>query len=421
MKKVLIIGTGGREHALAWKFSTSPQVSKVYVANGNANMKDVAEIVNIGVNEFDKLAEFAINNSIDLTFVGPEVPLVNGIVDYFEEKGLCIFGPRKNAAIIEGSKSFCKDIMHRYDIPTANYAILSDYNDACAYAKKQHYPLVIKADGLAAGKGVVIVETYYEAEEALKQIMLDKKFFEAGMTVVIEEFLVGEEFSLFAFVNGDKVYPMQIAQDHKKVFDGDFGPNTGGMGAYTPVTHIQQVVIDEAMNNVMIPMAKAMVAENRPYVGILYGGLMITKNGVKTIEFNCRFGDPETEVLLQAIVGDIYQVVIDVIDGKTPTYTFNSNYYLGVVMAANGYPEEYVKGSVIEGIIETAPNILHMGTDVVDNKCVSNGGRVLFVSGSGVTIDEAIKNAYTRVEKIKSDGLFYRKDIGFRAILEEDK
>ena len=418
MANVLVIGSGGREHALAWKFSQSCQVDTVFVAPGNGGMKDVATIVPIAVDDFEGLVEFAKFNEIDLTFVGPEIPLVDGIVDYFQLNELKVFGPRKNAAVIEGSKSFAKELMQKYDIPTADYVICSDYDKAVQHASTCEYPLVIKADGLAAGKGVSIVSNYEEACIELENMMLNERFLNAGITVVLEEYLTGEEFSLMAFVDNEKVYPLQIAQDHKRAYDNDEGPNTGGMGAYTPVSHLSDNIVDEAINMVMIPTAEAMVNENRNFTGILYGGFMTTSKGVKTIEFNCRFGDPETEVILQALDGDLYQIVCDVLEHKMPVYSFNSQTYLGVVMASNGYPESYAKGNEINGITKIAPDIFHMGTKEIENKCIINGGRVLFVSGSGSNITEASKNAYITVRSIESDSLFYRNDIGHLAAKE---
>ena len=419
MAKVLVIGSGGREHAIAWAFSKRSQVEKVYVAPGNPGMTDVAELVNIKANDFDNLISFVKENKIDLTFVGPEDPLVNGIVDQFEENDLKIFGPKANAAIIEGSKAFSKEIMKKYNIPTAKYETFTDFNKAKEYLEKQKMPVVLKADGLAAGKGVIIAKTLEEALKSAREMMLEGKFKDAGNTLVIEEFLEGEEFSLLAFVKDENVYPMQIAQDHKRAYDNDMGENTGGMGAYTPVTHLPQSAIDEAMGKVMKPMAKAMVSEKRNYQGILYGGMMLTRDGVKTIEFNCRFGDPETEVILQALKGDFYQICLDVLANKKPDYSFDNNTYLGVVMASTNYPESSTKGVLIENIEKDAPEIFHMGTSKKDGQYYTNGGRVLFVSGKGKNIKEAYDNAYASVKKIKSDALFYRNDIGAKAMKGE--
>lgn len=419
MAKVLVIGSGGREHAIAWAFSKSSQVEKVYVAPGNSGMEDVAQLVDIKANDFDGLISFVKENNIDLTFVGPEDPLVGGIVDKFEANNLKIFGPRANAAIVEGSKAFSKEIMKKYHIPTAKYETFTDYEKAKAYLKKQKMPIVLKADGLAAGKGVIIAQNLEEALENAREMMLEGKFKDAGNTLVIEEFLTGEEFSLLAFVKDENVYPMQIAQDHKRAYDNDKGENTGGMGAYTPVTHLPQSAVDEAMEKVMLPMAKAMVNEKRNYQGILYGGMMLTDDGVKTIEFNCRFGDPETEVILQALKGDFYQICTDVLENKKPAYSFDSDTYLGVVMASTNYPASSTKGVKIENVEECAPTIFHMGTIKKDGEYYTNGGRVLFISGKGKDIKEAYAKAYVSVAKIKSDALFYRHDIGAKAMKGE--
>jgi len=420
MAKVLVVGSGGREHAIAWRFSLSEQVEKIYVAPGNPGMSDVAECVNIKVNDFDGLISFAKEHQIDLTFIGPENPLVDGVVDAFEKAGLKAFGPRANAAILEGSKAFSKEIMKKYDIPTAKYETFTDFESAKQYLLQQKAPIVLKADGLAAGKGVIIAQSIEEAIENAKEMMCEGKFAGAGNTLVVEEFLEGEEFSLLAFVKDELVCPLQIAQDHKRAYDNDLGPNTGGMGAYTPVTHLPQSAIDEAMEKVMRPICKAMINEGRNYQGVLYGGLMLTKDGVKTIEFNCRFGDPETEVILQALVGDLYQICVDVLEGKQPEYSFDEKCYLGVVMASTNYPESSTKGVEITGINETSPAIFHMGTGKKDGKYITNGGRVLFVSGKGNSIEEAKENAYQLVETIHSDALFYRHDIGFHATGKKD-
>lgn len=419
MAKVLVIGSGGREHAIAWAFSKSSQVEKVYVAPGNSGMEDVAQLVDIKANDFDGLISFVKENNIDLTFVGPEDPLVGGIVDKFEANNLKIFGPRANAAIVEGSKAFSKEIMKKYHIPTAKYETFTDYEKAKAYLEKQKMPIVLKADGLAAGKGVIIAQNLEEALENAREMMLEGKFKDAGNTLVIEEFLTGEEFSLLAFVKDENVYPMQIAQDHKRAYDNDKGENTGGMGAYTPVTHLPQSAVDEAMERVMLPMAKAMVNEKRNYQGILYGGMMLTDDGVKTIEFNCRFGDPETEVILQALKGDFYQICTDVLENRKPAYSFDSDTYLGVVMASTNYPASSTKGVKIENVEECAPTIFHMGTTKKDGEYYTNGGRVLFISGKGKDIKEAYAKAYASVAKIKSDALFYRHDIGAKAMKGE--
>lgn len=416
MAKVLVIGSGGREHAICYKFAQSPFVDQVFVAPGNGGMSDVATVVDIPVLEFDRLIEFAKKESIDLTFVGPEIPLCAGIVDAFEKENLLIFGPSKAASQLEGSKCFSKDMMKKYHIPTASYASFHDYEQAKEYLSLQKCPIVLKADGLAAGKGVIIAQTMEEAQNALKDMMCDELFADAGSSLVIEEFMEGEEFSLFAFVNGEDVIPMQIAQDHKRAFDNDEGLNTGGMGAYTPVAHIPQSAVDEAMEKVMKPIAAAMVKENMPYVGVLYGGFMLTEDGVKTVEFNCRFGDPESEVVLQAMTSDFYTTVMDVLAHKTPTLTFSDECYIGVVLAAQGYPQSYQKGIDLHDISLKAPELLHMGTKMSDHGLISSGGRVLFVSAHAKTLSDAKNEVYRTIKKIERDGLFYRHDIGDREL-----
>ena len=311
---VLVIGRGGREHALAWKFAQSEKVEKVYVAPGNEGMRDVATPVDIDENDFDALVLFAKENNVELTFVGPEIPLMNGIVDCFKEEGLRVFGPNKAAAVIEGSKAFTKELMKKYDIPTAAYETFTDYEEAVQYIQKVGAPIVIKADGLAAGKGVTVAMTLEEALQAVKEMLQDVKFGAASKKIVIEEFLDGQEFSLMAFVNGTTVHPMVIAQDHKRAFDGDKGPNTGGMGAYSPVPQIPESAVQEAIQTVLHPTAKAMIAENRSFTGILYAGLILTNDGPKVIEFNARFGDPETEVVLPRLENDLVDVCNAVLD-----------------------------------------------------------------------------------------------------------
>lgn len=413
MAKVLVIGSGAREHALCWKFAQSPFVEQVFVAPGNGGLSDVATIVPIDVLDFDRLIEFVKCEQIDLTFVGPEIPLCAGIVDAFNEANLKVFGPSKAASQLEGSKVFSKKIMKKYQIPTAAYASFEDYEQAKEYLSRQKCPIVLKADGLAAGKGVIIATTMEEAQKSLKEMMCDELFSSAGSSLVIEEFMEGEEFSLFAFVNGEDVYPMrQIAQDHKRAYDNDEGLNTGGMGAYTPVSHLPNSAIDEAIEKVMKPIARAMVNENMPYEGILYGGFMLTSDGVKTVEFNCRFGDPETEVILQALESDLYQIVLDTMAHKEPVIKFSDAVYLGVVMAAEGYPQSYRKEIPLHHVTLKAPYCFHAGTKQTDDGLVSCGGRVLFISSSASTLQEAKDKTYQLVKEIEADGLFYRRDIG---------
>ena len=416
MARVLVIGSGGREHAIAYKFKQSKNVETVYVAPGNPGMANVATLVNISGNDFDGLIKFVKENKVDLTFVGPEIPLCLGIVDAFEKENLTIFGPSLQAAQLEGSKVFSKMMMKKYDIPTAKYESFSDYHTALEYLEKQELPIVIKADGLAAGKGVVISHSMEDAKQSLMSMMIENQFDEAGNNVVIEEFLEGEEFSLLAFVNEELVVPMQIAQDHKRAYDNDEGFNTGGMGAYTPVKQISEDVINEALNNIMIPMAKAMVKEGKPFKGILYGGCMVTKHGVKTIEYNVRVGDPETEVILLALENDLYEVIMDVLNKKEVKLSFSDEAYCGVVMASKGYPNFYQKGYEITGLDDVTTPVFHMGTELKEDKLVTSGGRVLFVVGQGKTLKEAKEKAYEEITKIHCENLFYRSDIGNKGL-----
>ncbi|EEM07115.1 phosphoribosylamine--glycine ligase [Bacillus pseudomycoides] len=418
---VLVIGRGGREHALAWKFAQSEQVEKVYVAPGNEGMRDVATPVAIDENDFDALVLFAKENNIGLTFVGPEIPLMNGIVDRFEAEGLRVFGPNKAAAVIEGSKAFTKELMKKYDIPTAAYETFTNYEEAVAYIRKIGAPIVIKADGLAAGKGVTVAMTLEEALQAVKEMLQDVKFGEASKKVVIEEFLDGQEFSLMAFVNGTTVYPMVIAQDHKRAFDGDKGPNTGGMGAYSPVPQIPESAVEVAIETVLHPTAQAMIKEGRSFTGILYAGLILTNEGPKVIEFNARFGDPETEVVLPRLDNDLVDVCNSVLDGEKLVLKWSEEAVIGVVLASKGYPEVYEKGAIIRGLdtLEDAI-VFHAGTAMKRGDFVTNGGRVLFVACKAKDLQEAKDKVYKEIAKIKSDGLFYRNDIGYRAIAKVD-
>ncbi|WP_439020778.1 phosphoribosylamine--glycine ligase [Bacillus thuringiensis] len=417
---VLVIGRGGREHALAWKFAQSAKVTKVYVAPGNEGMRDVATPVDIDENDFDALVLFAKENHVELTFVGPEIPLMNGIVDRFKEEGLRVFGPNKAAAVIEGSKAFTKELMKKYDIPTAAYETFTDYEEAVQYIQKVGAPIVIKADGLAAGKGVTVALTLEEALQATKEMLQDVKFGEASKKVVIEEFLDGQEFSLMAFVNGTTVHPMVIAQDHKRAFDGDKGPNTGGMGAYSPVPQIPESAVQEAIQTVLHPTAKAMIAENRSFTGILYAGLILTNDGPKVIEFNARFGDPETEVVLPRLENDLVDVCNAVLDESELTLQWSEEAVIGVVLASKGYPEAYKKGEIINGLDALQDVIVfHAGTAMKHGDFVTNGGRVLFVACKANSLQEAKDKVYKEIGKIESDGLFYRSDIGYRAIGHE--
>ena len=411
--KVLVVGSGGRCHAIVEALSKSPQVEKIFCAPGNAGIAALAECVAIKETQVEELKEFALANNIELTVAGPEVALEAGIADVFRANGLRLFGPTKSAARIETSKQFAKDLMLKYDIPTAAYATFEDFDAAFEYVKAGSLPTVLKYDGLAAGKGVVIAETLEQAEEALRDMLQDEKFGKGK--VVIEEYLEGPEFSLLCFVNGKEVYPMPVAQDHKRAFDGDEGPNTGGMGAYTELPFITEEDLEYAMNKIMRPTAAAMVEEGCSFCGVLYGGLMKTKQGIKVIEFNARFGDPETEVILPRMTSDICQVFCDVADGKTPTIEWNNMATLGIVLASKGYPGSYEKGYVIEGTEEVDGSIYHMGTALKDGKYVTSGGRVMIVVCQAPTLREAQQKAAAEVAKIKCDNLFHRNDIGDKA------
>ncbi|MDR1345855.1 MAG: phosphoribosylamine--glycine ligase [Bacteroidales bacterium] len=410
---ILIIGRGGREHAIAWKAAQSPLVSQIFVAPGSAGMSEHYNCVNINETDNAGLLDFAKLQQIDLTIVGPEAALMNGIVNDFRAAGLTIFGPDRAAAMIEGSKSFAKQLMQKYHIPTAAFEIFSDYEKAKQYVSGLDMPVVIKFNGLAAGKGVVIAQNEAEAIQALHEILQEKKF--GAGDVVIEEFLRGPEFSLMALVNGEQVVPLPVAQDHKRAFDNDEGPNTGGMGACSPVPIIPQKAITEAITKIMQSAAKAMVEEGRPFCGVLYGGLVLTEFGPKVIEFNARFGDPETEVVLPKISSDLVQHILDVLAHHPTVVTCYDNFFLGVVMASKGYPGSFTKGGPIQGL-PLKNTVFHMGTDQENGQWVNSGGRVLLVLGEGKTAKEAREDAYKAVDQIDSDNLFYRKDIGHQVI-----
>lgn len=412
--KVLIVGAGGRCHAIALALSKSLHVSEIYCAPGNAGIAQVAKLVPIKETDVKALKEFATKNKIDLTVVGPEMALASGIVDEFMAAGLKIFGPTKKAAEIETSKSYAKELMKKYHIPTAGYEVFTDYEKAINYVRGHSLPIVLKYDGLAAGKGVVIATTLKEAEETLKDMLIDEEF--GSSSVVIEDYLEGPEFSFMCFVSNDKVYPMEVSQDHKRAYDNDLGPNTGGMGAYSGVPIINDSDKEYALKKIMEPTALALMAEGRPFKGVLYGGLMKTKDGIKVIEFNARFGDPETEVVLPKLKNDLFEVFCDIIDGNKVELTFDPMYYLGVVLASKGYPSSYEKGFLIEGLSDVNGIVYHMGTKEEDGKYYTNGGRVLIVVVSGKTLLEAQQNANLEVSKIKCSNLYHRNDIGYRSL-----
>lgn len=417
--KVLIIGRGGREHALCRKVSESTLVEKVFVAPGNHGMEDVAERVALDESNHKQLIQFAKEQGIGLTIIGPEVPLLEGLADKFEAEGLAVFGPRRLAAEIEGSKSFAKEIMRKYEIPTGEYAVFTNYEEAKQYIEEKGAPIVIKADGLAAGKGVTVALTLEEALQSIEEMLVGHKFGEASARVVIEEFLAGEEFSLMAFVNGDIVIPLEIAQDHKRAFDGDNGPNTGGMGAYSPVPHIDHEIVETAIETILKPAANAMVKEGRSFCGILYAGLIATDKGPKVIEFNARFGDPETQVILPRLKSDLVQTILDVLAGGAPELVWDEQSMVGVVVAAKGYPEQYEKGAVLNGLADFSNEVytFHAGTNKnALGEFETAGGRVLLVGAKAVSLKEAQDIVYQELEKLTCDGVFYRKDIGFKAI-----
>ena len=417
--KVLVVGGGGRCHAIVDALSRSPKVGKIYCAPGNAGIAAQAECVPIKDTAVDELRDFALSHAVDLTVVGPEAALAAGIADVFKEAGLRIFGPSKAAAVIESSKDFAKRLMAKDDIPTAAFRTFEDYGEALEYVRGGSFPTVLKYDGLAAGKGVIIAENLAQAEEALKDMLLDDKFGKGR--VVVEEFLTGPEFSFMCFVDGEKVWPMTVSQDHKRAFEGDKGPNTGGMGAYSPVPLVTDDDIEFSLEKIMKPVAAGMVAEGCTFKGVLYGGLMKTPAGVKVIEFNCRFGDPETEVVLPRLESDIYDVFSAVADGTPmPELKWSQKAALGFVMASEGYPGSYGKGYPISGLEDAQAlgdiRIYHMGTAVKDGEYVTAGGRVLMVVGFGDDLKSAREHALKAVDCIKCDSLFYRKDIGWRVI-----
>ena len=421
---VLVVGSGGREHALAWKLSKSQNVQTVYVAPGNAGTlhEPGLENVDIDVMDFPALANFAAQNDCQLTMIGPEAPLVEGVVDYFQSRNLACFGPSKAAAQLEGSKAFTKDFLKRHDIPTGYYATFTDTDKALAYVREHGAPIVIKADGLAAGKGVIVAETLEQAEAAIVDMLSDNAFGEAGCRVVVEEFLPGEEASFIVIADGTHTLPMATSQDHKRVGEGDTGPNTGGMGAYSPAPVVTDLVYERVMERIIEPTIAGMTKDGMPYTGFLYAGLMIDADGnPRVIEFNCRFGDPETQPIMMRLKSDLGDLCSAAIRGvlNDSSVEWDPRPALGVVLAAVGYPGNYDKGHAIHGLLTDQPKhtkIFHAGTAQKDDQVVTSGGRVLCVTALGDTIQDARDNAYNGVDTIQWQDMLYRRDIGWRAI-----
>ncbi|WP_444891439.1 phosphoribosylamine--glycine ligase [Microbulbifer sp. DLAB2-AA] len=424
---VLIIGLGGREHALAWKAAQNPKVGTVFVAPGNAGTAREGKVQNlaIGVDNFPALADFAEENGVELTIVGPEAPLVDGIVDFFNGRGLAIFGPSKGAAQLEGSKAFTKDFLERHKIPTAAYRNFTEVEPAIEYIRERGAPIVVKADGLAAGKGVIVAETEQQAELAVRDMLSGNAFGDAGCRVVIEEFLQGEEASFIVMVDGENILPMATSQDHKRVGDGDTGPNTGGMGAYSPAPVVTDSVYQRIMQEVIEPTVTGLAAEGTPYTGFLYAGLMIDPQGApRVIEYNCRFGDPETQPIMMRLKSDLVDLCLAALDKKLDSVTaeWDPRPSLGVVLAAHGYPGSYRKGDAISGLEKADSDnakVFHAGTALDGERVVTNGGRVLCATALGDTVAEAQANAYEAARAIYWEGVFYRKDIGYRAVERE--
>ena len=411
--KVLVIGGGGREHAIVWKLSQSPRIDKIYCAPGNGGITQLAEIVPIKATDIEGMLEFAKDKAIDFTVIAPDDPLVLGMADAFAEAGLRAFGPSKVAAEIEGSKVFAKELMKKYDIPTAAYEAFDDADAAVEYLRTSKYPIVIKAEGLALGKGVIIAQNFQEGRDAISQIMLNKKFGASGNRVVIEEFLVGREVTVLAFTDGETIRLMPASQDHKKAFDGDKGLNTGGMGAFAPSPFYTDSIKNECMNDIFIPTVNAMNEMGRRFKGVLYFGLIMTEDGVKVIEYNCRFGDPETQVMLPLLKSDLLDVFEAIVDERLSDIEieWSDEKAVCVVMASGGYPEKYVSGYEIEGLEETSALVFHAGTKAERGRILTNGGRVLNVVGLADTMDAARLKAYEGVAAISFTDAHYRKDI----------
>ncbi|MFC4355765.1 phosphoribosylamine--glycine ligase [Chryseomicrobium palamuruense] len=418
--KVLVIGSGGREHAIVRQFHQSPSVTEVFAVPGNDGMNEEATCVALSPLDFSALVQLVKREKITFTFVGPEQPLSEGIVDYFEAEGLSIFGPTQAAAELEGSKAYAKDVMQRYGIPTAFYEVFDEVEPALVYIKKHGAPIVIKADGLAAGKGVVVAMTEAEAEEAVRSMLDGQRFGDASARIVIEEFLEGEEFSLLAFVHDGHIIPMPIAQDHKRAYDGDLGPNTGGMGAYCPVPHLPDGLAETALESIVSKTVQAMTEEGRPFTGILYAGLIATNEGPKVIEFNTRFGDPETQVVLPKLQNDFGRLIVDLLEGERPEVKWDNLSHVGVVVAAEGYPDEPVKGQLLPDLHKlSGVSVFHAGTvrdgDAESDRYRGSGGRLLVVSAAAESHEAASDLAYAALSSVDWPSCFYRKDIGWRA------
>ena len=426
--KVLIIGGGGREHALAWKVAQSAKVEKVFVAPGNAGTarEPRVENIDIGASDIEALVNFAGKEGIDLAIVGPEAPLVEGITEAFQQAGLSCFGPTRSASQLEGSKAFCKDFLARHNIPTAAYKTFTEIEPAKAYIREQGAPIVIKADGLAAGKGVILAQTEDEAIATTESMLTGNAFGEAGHNVVIEEFLQGEEASFIVMVDGKNILPLATSQDHKARDNGDVGPNTGGMGAYSPAPVVTEEIYERIMKEVIEPTVSGMAAEGHPYTGFLYAGVMITFDGTpKVLEYNCRFGDPETQPIMIRLKSDLAEMCLSALDGSLDRIQveWDERVALGVVMAAGGYPEGYQKGEIISGLPDMEPEdlkVFHAGTKLEDGQVVTSGGRVLCATALGTSVSEAKDRAYDLAKKITWDKVYYRTDIGHRAVAREE-
>ncbi len=425
--KVLVVGSGGREHTLVWKIAQSSLVDQIYAAPGNAGISEQAECMDISQTDIKGLLSFAKKTEIDLTVVGPEAPLAAGIVDVFNSEGLTVFGPTATAAEIESSKAFAKDLMHKYGVPTADYRSFTSYEDALRYVRETGAPIVIKADGLAAGKGSIVAMTEEEAVDALDRIIRKREFGDSGNKVVVEEFMEGEEASVLALTDGSCVIPLAPAQDHKRIFDGDRGPNTGGMGAYAPAPVMTSEIMGKVVDEVLIPTLRGLRSEGRPYKGVLYAGLMFTSDGPKVVEFNCRFGDPESQVVLPLIESDLVDLIMATIEGNLSGMKLEEKDATAVcvVMASKGYPGKYVKGLEITGLdsVKKLPDVMvfHAGTAFDGDSIVTNGGRVLGVTALGSDIKEAVSNVYSGVNMINFEGAYCRKDIAYRALVRLEK